>query len=206
MGMNSKNRMRNRNHFNNNRRFNNNIPNKNTVYESQGPVGKMRGTAFQLMDKYTQAAKDYRSSDRVLCEICLQYAEHYMRINALATAAEQRMREEREMENENVEIISGGNEEISENDENVEEVEVETDTEAEDVPSEVMEEETVCANDENEEDSPVEIVSELDLSVPVEEMNKKEPKRKTLTLKKNPEENGEKMKRRGRRPAKDKQE
>lgn len=199
MGMNSKNRMRNRNHFNNNRRFNNNIPNKNTVYESQGPVGKMRGTAFQLMDKYMQAAKDYRSSDRVICEICLQYAEHYMRINALATAAEQRMREEREMENENIEIVSEGNEEVSENGENIEE---ETEEASTDV---VLEEAVVAAEEENEETS-VEISSELDLSVPVEEMNKKETKRKTLTLKKNSEENGEKIKKRGRRPSKEKQE
>lgn len=199
MGMNSKNRMRNRNHFNNNRRFNSNVPNKNTVYESQGPVGKMRGTAFQLMDKYMQAAKDYRSSDRVVCEICLQYAEHYMRINALATAAEQKMREEREMENENVEIIVEGAEEVSENEENVEEEVVEPEVE------ENPEEETVIPEENNEEESS-DVPMELDLSVPVEEMNKKEPKRKTLTLKKNPEQEDSKMKRRGRRPMKEKQE
>lgn len=89
MGMNPRGRSRGRNHnnFNNNRRFNNG-PNRNTVYDSIGPAGRLRGTAFQLMEKYLSAAKELMSSDRVLAESCLQHADHYMRLNALAIAAE----------------------------------------------------------------------------------------------------------------------
>lgn len=89
MGMNPRGRSRGRNHnnFNNNRRFNNG-PNRNTVYDSIGPAGRLRGTAFQLMEKYLSAAKELMSSDRVAAENCLQHADHYMRINAMAIAAE----------------------------------------------------------------------------------------------------------------------
>lgn len=89
MGMNPRGRSRGRNHnnFNNNRRFNNQ-PNRNTVYDSIGPAGRLRGTAFQLMEKYLSAAKELMSSDRVLAENCLQHADHYSRLNALAIAAE----------------------------------------------------------------------------------------------------------------------
>ena len=89
MGMNPRGRSRGHNHnsFNNNRRFNNG-PNRNTVYDSIGPAGRLRGTAFQLMEKYLSAAKELMSSDRVAAENCLQHADHYMRINALAIAAE----------------------------------------------------------------------------------------------------------------------
>lgn len=92
MGMNPRGRSRGRNHNfnnnNNNRRFNN-APNRNTVYDSLGPVGRLRGTAFQLMEKYLAAAKDAMSSDRVLAENCLQHADHYNRLNLMAIAAEQ---------------------------------------------------------------------------------------------------------------------
>ena len=89
MGMNPRGRSRGRNHnnFNNNRRFNNG-PNRNTVFDSIGPAGRLRGTAFQLMEKYLSAAKEMMSSDRVAAESCLQHADHYMRINAMAIAAE----------------------------------------------------------------------------------------------------------------------
>ncbi|MGN1080246.1 MAG: DUF4167 domain-containing protein [Alphaproteobacteria bacterium] len=89
MGMNPRGRSRGRSHnnFNNNRRFNNG-PTRNTVYDSIGPAGRLRGTAFQLMEKYLSAAKEQMSSDRVLAESCLQHADHYMRLNALAIAAE----------------------------------------------------------------------------------------------------------------------
>ena len=89
MGMNPRGRSRGRTHnnFNNNRRFNNG-PNRNTVYDSIGPAGRLRGTAFQLMEKYLSAAKEMMSSDRVAAESCLQHADHYMRINAMAIAAE----------------------------------------------------------------------------------------------------------------------
>lgn len=91
MGMNPRGRSRGRNHNNfnnnNNRRFNNQ-PNRNTVYDSIGPAGRLRGTAFQLTEKYLSAAKELMSSDRVLAENCLQHADHYSRLNAMAIAAE----------------------------------------------------------------------------------------------------------------------
>ncbi len=70
-------------HFNN-RRNNPNTPTKNTVFDSSGPCGRMRGTAIQLSEKYQTAAKDSRHNDSVLSEICLQYADHYHRIYAAA--------------------------------------------------------------------------------------------------------------------------
>lgn len=93
MGMNPRGRSRGRNHnFNNNRRFNNNGLSRNTVFDSQGPAGRLRGTAYQLMEKYLAAAKDAMSTDRVLAENCLQHADHYMRLNAMAVAAENQNR------------------------------------------------------------------------------------------------------------------
>lgn len=73
-------------HFNNNRRNNLNMPTKNTVFDSSGPCGRIRGTAVQLSEKYQTAAKDARHNDTILSEICLQYADHYQRIYALACA------------------------------------------------------------------------------------------------------------------------
>ncbi|MBO4644482.1 MAG: DUF4167 domain-containing protein [Alphaproteobacteria bacterium] len=108
MGMNPRGRSRGRNHnnFNNNRRFNNG-PNRNTVYDSIGPAGRLRGTAFQLMEKYMSAAKELMSSDRVLAESCLQHADHYMRINALAIAAEgMRFAPQNQPESEPVESVA----------------------------------------------------------------------------------------------------
>lgn len=111
MGMNPRGRSRGRNHnnFNNNRRFNNG-PNRNTVYDSIGPAGRLRGTAFQLMEKYLSAAKELMSSDRVLAESCLQHADHYMRLNALAIAAEgarfaQQNQQEAESSDNSAEVI-----------------------------------------------------------------------------------------------------
>ena len=71
-------------HFNNNRRNNLNMPTKNTVFDSSGPCGRLRGTAVQLAEKYQTAAKDARHNDTILGEICLQYADHYQRLYAMA--------------------------------------------------------------------------------------------------------------------------
>lgn len=55
--------------------------NKNRVFDSNGPDVRIRGTAHQIVEKYTALAKDANSSgDRVLAESYLQYAEHYQRI------------------------------------------------------------------------------------------------------------------------------
>lgn len=70
-------------HFNNNRRSN--FINRNTVFDSTGPCGRIRGTAQQLIDKYLSAAKDAKGqNDRILWEVCQQHAEHYARLLAMA--------------------------------------------------------------------------------------------------------------------------
>jgi hypothetical protein len=83
-------RMRGRNHRPNNgggggggfRNQQNGIPlNRNHVFDSSGPEMRLRGTAQQLHEKYTQLARDASSSgDRVLGEAYYQHAEHYFRI------------------------------------------------------------------------------------------------------------------------------
>ncbi|MCK0138570.1 DUF4167 domain-containing protein [Aliiroseovarius sp. F47248L] len=53
----------------------------NRVYDSSGPEGKVRGTPQQIIDKYTQLARDaFLSNDRVAGENFQQHAEHYTRL------------------------------------------------------------------------------------------------------------------------------
>lgn len=55
--------------------------NKNKVFDSNGPDVRIRGTAYQIVEKYMALAKDSHSAgDRVLAESYLQYAEHYQRM------------------------------------------------------------------------------------------------------------------------------
>lgn len=55
----------------------------NRSLESNGPDVKIRGTAAQIYEKYTQYARDAQSAgDRVRYENLLQHAEHYYRIMA----------------------------------------------------------------------------------------------------------------------------
>lgn len=55
--------------------------NKNRVYDSNGPDVRIRGTAFQIVEKYVALAKDAASAgDRVVSESYLQHAEHYQRM------------------------------------------------------------------------------------------------------------------------------
>ena len=50
-------------------------------YESNGPDVKIRGTAYQITEKYQILAKDAeRSGNVVLAENYHQHAEHYQRI------------------------------------------------------------------------------------------------------------------------------
>lgn len=50
-------------------------------YESNGPGGKVRGTAQQVLDKYLGLAQDAQSSgDRISAESFFQFAEHYFRV------------------------------------------------------------------------------------------------------------------------------
>ena len=49
--------------------------------DSNGPLGRVRGNAMQIIDKYLMLAKEVMSDgDRVLSESCMQYAEHYQRL------------------------------------------------------------------------------------------------------------------------------
>lgn len=55
--------------------------NKNKVFDSNGPDVRIRGTAFQIVEKYAALAKDAHSAgDRVMAESYLQHAEHYQRM------------------------------------------------------------------------------------------------------------------------------
>lgn len=75
-GRNNNYRSNNNNSNNNNRRDNN-----RTSFDSSSPIGKIRGNASQVMDKYLLAAKDALSrGERLLAEQCSQYAEHYYRV------------------------------------------------------------------------------------------------------------------------------
>ena len=73
-------RQRSRN--NNGRRGGNNgAPNRSQVFDSNGPDVRIRGTAHQIVEKYTALAKDADSSgDHTLAENYRQHAEHYQRI------------------------------------------------------------------------------------------------------------------------------
>ena len=63
---------------------------RNTALESTGPAGKVRGTALQLVDKYQAGAKDAQTQgDDVLFQTCLQYADHYLRLQSIAIENEQ---------------------------------------------------------------------------------------------------------------------
>ena len=68
--------------------------NVNTVMDSNGPCGKIKGTAFQIMEKYLAAAKDASVADRVLYENCMQHAEYFFRTHAAAVAAAEAERRE----------------------------------------------------------------------------------------------------------------
>jgi hypothetical protein len=55
--------------------------NKNRVMDSNGPDVRIRGTAYQIVEKYMTLAKDaHASGDRVMSESYLQHAEHYQRM------------------------------------------------------------------------------------------------------------------------------
>ncbi len=97
---------RSRGKSNRNRNTGNNL---NRVFDSSGPEGKVRGTPQQIIDKYTQLARDAMlSNDRVAAENFLQHAEHYTRLlteaqrqaEAKRLQAEQANRERQQRERE----------------------------------------------------------------------------------------------------------
>ncbi len=51
------------------------------VFDSNGPEGRIRGNAHQVMEKYLALARDASSQgDRVAAENFYQHAEHYFRL------------------------------------------------------------------------------------------------------------------------------
>ncbi len=55
--------------------------NRSQVFDSNGPDVRIRGTAYQVCEKYLALAKDASSSgDLILAESYLQHAEHYQRM------------------------------------------------------------------------------------------------------------------------------
>ena len=64
-----------------------------TNLDSSGPLGKLRGTALQLSEKYQAGAKDAQmQGDDVLMQTCQQYADHYLRLQAIAIENEQNLK------------------------------------------------------------------------------------------------------------------
>lgn len=57
------------------------IPNRNQVFDSNGPEGRIRGNAHQVLEKYLSLARDASAQgDRVAAENYYQHAEHYFRV------------------------------------------------------------------------------------------------------------------------------
>ena len=55
--------------------------NRSQIFDSNGPDVRIRGTAYQIHEKYMALAKDAASSgDTIMHENYLQHAEHYQRI------------------------------------------------------------------------------------------------------------------------------
>lgn len=83
-----KNRSNNNNNNNNGPRRNNNVPPRMQVFDSNGPDVRIRGTAWQVHEKYQALAKDAAATgDVIMAENYSQHAEHYQRI--INTFAEQ---------------------------------------------------------------------------------------------------------------------
>lgn len=59
----------------------NNVPTRHQTFDSNGPSVRIRGSAFQVHEKYLAMARDAASAgDRVAAENYSQHAEHYFRI------------------------------------------------------------------------------------------------------------------------------
>lgn len=69
----------------------------NRVFDSSGPEGKVRGTPQQIIEKYTQLARDAQlANDRVAAENFQQHAEHYTRMLGEALREQESRREQPE--------------------------------------------------------------------------------------------------------------
>ena len=64
---------------------------RNSNFESSGPQGKIRGTAYQVIEKYQALGRDALTfGDRVAAENYFQHAEHYYRVMVANGGSEQR--------------------------------------------------------------------------------------------------------------------
>lgn len=78
-----------------------------TNFDSNGPLGKLRGTALQLAEKYQSAAKDAQmQSDDILMQTYQQYADHYFRLQAIAIENEQALKPKNKTSEESLEEVS----------------------------------------------------------------------------------------------------
>lgn len=65
------------------------VPLRNQTFESNGPDGKIRGTAQQVLERYLALGRDASSAgDPIAAESFFQHAEHYYRMLHAAEAAE----------------------------------------------------------------------------------------------------------------------
>ena len=91
---------------NNNRR---NQPNRNQVFDSNGPNVRVRGNAQQIMDKYMALARDAQSAgNHVLAEAFFQHGEHYLRIHLVNQAAVEEAKARKEKQREERQAKSAG--------------------------------------------------------------------------------------------------
>jgi hypothetical protein len=59
-------------------------PQNGLLFDSHGPGERIRGSAFQITERYLTLAREAeRSDDRVNSQNYFQHAEHYFRINRL---------------------------------------------------------------------------------------------------------------------------
>jgi hypothetical protein len=57
------------------------VPLRSQTFESNGPDGKIRGTAQQVLDRYLALGRDaYSAGDPITAESFYQHAEHYYRL------------------------------------------------------------------------------------------------------------------------------
>jgi hypothetical protein len=58
-----------------------NLPIRSQTFDSNGPDVRVRGNAFQILEKYVAMARDAQAAgDRVAAESYFQHAEHYFRL------------------------------------------------------------------------------------------------------------------------------
>ena len=95
--------MQNKNNFNRHKRPNNNnnsynsSNNRNQIFDSNGPTGRIKGSAKQISDKYASMARDaYASGENILMETLNQHSEHYFRINNYINDQAEKKRKVRE--------------------------------------------------------------------------------------------------------------